>query len=344
MIEKLFRFHDFMDRCISDLDLSPEMRKEFGAPQQKKDGPRYTDSIIDHVRNGGNFTLLRIRTVEKRPRILMRLIMANEAHDYMEVVPARFPDGEIAIEDIRIFSKGEWLSQIYRRIVLHIAAEQDPEFRGKLKGKEPLYTANISRIIAIGRASQQGRHQEVLDLYHQLPEQIQKDRMIQLMAVVAAQGINDEKYVSVVEKYRLNHPADPACDLISIRYYSLTNRYDEAFKCIDRIDKAVGGDPYLSLIQGSLMIKAGRLNDAKGVLEKAVGQDETLVNAYLWRIEIALKEKKHDEALVWLKRVVEKCKIVMDEQEMNRRNDYFGEFLKTPQCKEFLDWLKTRQR
>ena len=51
------------------------------------------------------------------------------------------------------------------------------------------------------------------------------------------------------------HPNDAMIDLISVDAYILRKAYDKALEAIDRVDKAIGRDPYLKVLRGNVLLR-----------------------------------------------------------------------------------------
>ena len=135
--------------------------------------------------------------------------------------------------------------------------------------------------------------------------------------------------------YRKLFPADAAVDFLSIDYLILKKQYDDALRCIDKTDQAVGGDPYLHVMRANTLIGAKRYKEACAAAEKAIEQEPTLSAAYWSRIIVAVNEKNHVETLVWLKKLVEKT--AEEVADLTKVNEY-AEFVKSPQHAEWLKW------
>src|SRR5262245_18796310 len=72
-VNKLFRINDMLERCVSDLGLSANERKGLltGAARS---GGEFGGQLIKVVKEGGSYSVLRARTVDGRPRVIMRFI------------------------------------------------------------------------------------------------------------------------------------------------------------------------------------------------------------------------------------------------------------------------------
>jgi tetratricopeptide (TPR) repeat protein len=338
---RLYRVAELAERCISDLDFSEEFRRGYLAGVKKAGAGQMAMQIIDAVKKGGMFKVLRVRSVGGRPHVLIRLVVPDQGVNYQELTLTRHADGEIGVEDIFVLLTGEMLSQTMRRMVINIAAESEPGLLGRLTAPEKLYAKHWSTIQTIITNVREGRLQPAFTLFRQLPIELQRDKVVELMGLSAARGVSDDEYLRLLEEFRLNHPGDATVDLVSIDYYLLKKQHDECLACIDRVEKAVGGDPYLAFIRGNTFFDRGSYTEAKQEFEKAIEQEPTLQDAYWSRITVALKEENHADTLDWLKRIVERCNVVMDEDAMRAAPEYTA-FVNSREFSDFHHWLTSQ--
>jgi tetratricopeptide (TPR) repeat protein len=343
-VNQLYRSMDFAERTVNNLGLPARVQKGVKEGFANSWGTDWTNQIIGIVLKGGKFTFLRVRMKDDHPRVLIRLLLpAQGGLNYQEIILARFPDGKLGAEDLHIYLTGEMLSQTCRRLILQLTAGIDPGFLARLSGSEGVFAKNLPRFSSLSTAIRQGRYKEALTTYRQLPVELQEDKLILIMGLNASQKENPEEYIRLLGIFRQKYPDDPAIDLMSIDYHYFKKEYDKGLLCLERLNKAVGGDPYLLVLQGNLMSEAGRYPEAKTEIEKAVQQEPTLEEAYWARITVSFKEKNHPDTLTWLKKVVEKCKVTVDEKEMGKNAEYAA-FVKSPQFQEFWKWYQGRNK
>lgn len=336
--DNLFRMDALIDRCVSDLSMSPKDKQSFtrGASQG---GGQLTAQIIDQVQKGGKYTFLRVHEVNGRLRALLRLISPEGAVNYHDFTVARYPDNTIAMEDVYVLATGEMMSQTIRRLVLALLAEHNRNLIERLSGGEQLYTKHAGDLMKMNQATRAGKHQQALATYHSLPAELQKNKIFQLAAIAAAQGSgNDEVYMKEMENFRKNHPDDAAVEFVSIDYYTIKKNYDKAVEAINHIEKQIGNDPYLAALRGATYSEAGRTKEAKAEVEKAIAAEPNLDLIYGLRISIALKAMDNVDALKWLKKMSKGCGIELDPEGL-KNNEEYAMFVKSPQFKELKAWV-----
>jgi tetratricopeptide (TPR) repeat protein len=342
-VNRLLRINDLIERSVGDLGLTASEKKSLLAGAARAGG-QFADLFIKVVKEGGSYSVLRVRTADGRPRVLLRLIHGEGAVNYHEFTLVRYPDQQIAAEDIYIYVSGEPLTQTFRRIVLGFLAELNKGAVVRLTGEEQVLTKHMGDITQMTAMVRNGQNKEALAVFRKLPAEIQKNKVFQIMAVQAAGGTGDENdYLTEMERFRKNHPHDAAGDIVSIDYYLLKKNYDEMFKAIDRLDKSLGGDPYLDAMRAGGLIEAGRLKEARAAAEKAIEGAPKLPQAYWMRTTVAAKEKDHADTLACLKALVENAEPALDPGNLPA-DERFAEFVKTPQFDEFKKWVAARAK
>lgn len=342
-LNRLFRVNDLIERSVSDLGLTPSEKKSFLAGVASG-GSRFAAQFIKVVQQGGSYLVVRVRTVDGRPRVILRLIHAEGAVNYHEFTLVRYPDQQIAAEDIHIYASGEPISQTFRRLVLGFLAEQNRGAVARLKGEEQVLTKHLGDLGTMGTMARNGQNKEALAVFRGLPAELQRNKVFQLIAIQAAGSTGDEKeYLTELERFRKHHPNDPAGDLVSIDYHLIKKNYDEMFKAIERLDKALGGDPYLGAMRASGLADVGRFEEARAAADKAIKDAPNLPQTYWMRASVAAKSKDHKDTLNCLKMLVENVEPTLDPSNL-QADDRFAEFVKTPQFGEFKKWLAERAK
>src|SRR5687768_14110088 len=88
-------------KSVSDFEGPPEyharLRKK--AEEDARNDPM-VPLLLEGVRRGGQLKLLRVHTVDGRPRALVRYIGVRGTVEYLDFLPVRRPDGRVVAEDI----------------------------------------------------------------------------------------------------------------------------------------------------------------------------------------------------------------------------------------------------
>jgi predicted Zn-dependent protease len=90
------------------------------------------------------------------------------------------------------------------------------------------------------------------------------------------------------------YPDDPCVDLLTIDRLILGGRWKDAIAAFDRIDRVVGGDPYIDDLRANVHLRAGDPDMARKLARRAIDRDPTLDAGYWTLLEIALRRRDHE--------------------------------------------------
>ena len=234
-----------------------------------------------------------------------------------------------------VFLSGEMVSQSFRRAYIQAAAQGNGGIVDRLIGADQKYVKYFKKLEEMSDAGRGGKFAEALELYKGFPPELKKEKTVLLVRLQAAQNLGDDgEYTKAIEDFRAEYPNDACVDVMSIDYFLIKKQYGEALACLDRLDRAVLGDPYLQTIRASTHIEQGDLDAARADVKKALDADPSLADAYWARATISLKEKDFDETLKTLRLIRDKLKIEIGDLSTL---PIYKEFTESPQYQE---WLK----
>jgi len=296
--------------------------------------------LLASVRRGGQVKLLRVHTVDGRPRALVRYIGPRGSVDYVDFLPARTGDGRLVAEDMHIAGNGELASVTLRRPQLKIAAEQKQGPPGHPPSNSRVWVSHIPKLNAMYRQCIDRKYAQAVATYKSLPAEIQTDKTIYLRYLWAAEAVSDTEFLLALDGFRRQFPTDPALDFQNIDYYRLMRNFDAAFKTIDKAENSIGGDPYLNALRAQMLVKAWRFKEARVEADKAIEHEPGLTHGYWGRIDVAVAEANHADTLAYLKKLAENTGHVAGDL---RKDLDFAVFIRTPEYREWLEWRAKRK-
>ena len=335
-LNRLIDWDAIHQRSTAGLDAPETLRTSFikGLNQSLGTNKGFSSALMDAVKQGGSYTLLHTHTVGKRRRLVFRLLLANMAMNYHDLVLARQPDGKVRVDDIYIFMAGEMLSQTYRQTYLQAVAQASGGLLGRLTGADQKYVQYFEKLGQMNEARRAGKFARVLEIYQASPADLRKEKTALLMRLQAAQQISEAEYKRSIEDFREEYPNDPSINIISVDYFFMNKQYPETIACIDQLDRAVLGDAHLQATLSAVHIEMNDLPAARADAMKAIALEPGLITGYWNLVNVALKEKKDDETLRILRLIRDKFQFEMaDLTTIPAYND----FTKSPQYQE---WLK----
>ena len=214
-------------------------------------------------------------------------------------------------------------------------------FIEKLVSGEKDYVKDFPKWTEATQLINQGKSKEALDILKQLSPETQKQKLVLLTRLRAAQSSDESEYAAVLEEFQKVFPNDPCLDLISIDSYVMKKDFAGAMKAIDRLDKSLGGDPYLNVMKANLCEAQDDLKGAKQYAQKAVDQEPTLLIGHQSLLGYAVALKDHPETLARLQEMDQKFRMTFNDL---TKVPAYAEFVKSPQYQEWLAYLKNKNQ
>lgn len=333
----LIGMDDLCQRSVSDFNLTPTERKSFMDGFRKSGGgARLCGGWINQMK-GLTTTLLRTRMKDGRQAVLLRFLGEESGVNYFEFTLARGADERVTVEDIYMYSAGESVTQLLRRVMIAI---MPPKMGGSGQGSVFLtHKAELQRMQACALS---GEMAEGRRIYFALPASLRDEKFVQLIGMQTLQ--DDEKaYIAEMERYRKLHPKDPSLDLVSVDYYVLKKDLKALRECLWCLDEAVGGDPSLRVLDANFTFAQGDRTEARRLASEAVKLEDTLISGYWVLIDVALAEGDNAETARLLKAVVEKCNFPLDPEGL-KGTEVYAKFAKSKEYKELCEWAAKRAK
>jgi tetratricopeptide (TPR) repeat protein len=227
----------------------------------------------------------------------------------------------LRIVDIFVHSNGEWISQLVRRGFLPVAAR----FGGGGTSSDTQYLDNVQNILTMIEHYRGGRYEQALAVFDALPEELKKNRNILMQRFAVAVKAGGELYDAAMVDLKTAFPDDPSLGLVLIDYHFNRGEYDTAIAIIDRLDRDVGGDPYLDFFRANVLYVAGRLEEAKQAARRAIEAEPTLEDPYWTLVTISLDEREFTETARLLTEIENELGLVL------------GDLGGVPEYREFVE-------
>jgi len=290
---ELLEWNSILTRTIARVQTSDEVRQEYiNGFLNPASGP--LASPFGGFEAGTTFSLLRVRTKNGKRYGLFRLIPPIEVGvSYHELPLIKRGDGSVVGEDIYIYNVGEFLSTGFRRSYMQAVPPDKEATLSDPNDSELLQ--NLPLLTRMTECIRMGNGRGALDAYDAMPPSMRKEKMFVVMRLKAASLVGEQEYQNIVEQILRTQGRDPSLDLILISIYAALGRYSEAFAALDRIEVAIGGDPYLDVIRSNFYSKRGNLRSAREFAQAAAAADPKLVPARLAIVNCAMYQRDYAE-------------------------------------------------
>ena len=279
-----------------------------------------------------NYKLLRLTETNGECHALFRVLIESGGMNYHDLTLKPMGKG-VRIVDMYIALLGEPLSVTVRRVALPVFAEQEKSFVQRLLSEEQDSVKYQSELADLIKFSRDGKSAEVLATYKKLPASLQREKFVLIHRIKAAQNIDEKDYRAAIDLWAASYPKDMSLPLVMIDGFTLKKQYAKAIESIDKLDKLIGGDPYLKVQRAYEYMLLEQYDKASAQAALAVSEEPTLAQGYDCLLSISLQRKDYKETARQLASAekalrVNLSKIVDDSEE------YAG-FRKSPAYK---DW------
>jgi hypothetical protein len=341
-LNALIDWDQFFSTVMAGMEMTEKLRKDVALGlHSEKNKDALTGQFIKNSQAGGNFDYLRARQSRGRQSILFRMIQpaGSGGVGYFEFIPQRSADGKIRAVDIYVFSSGEFLATTLRNALLPIVANESRSFLDKLIAGERDYVTDFPQLVTMSTLINQGKMKEALAIVKGLKPETKKQKVVLLNRLRAAQRTDENEYSAVLDDFRKFYSQDPCLELLLIDYYTLKKNYARLNQSIDRLDKSVGGDPYLNVMRVGVKTIEGDYKEARAAAYRGIKEEPTLIQAYYALLGVSIQDKNYKETLDTLEKLDQTFHVKMND--LSTVPEYAG-FVKSPQYQEWLRYLSKK--
>ena len=212
--------------------------------QINSEGPENTsyELVRTHSQNGVQYALFRLYGDE-----------GLNYHDYRLVKRGK---RAVAI-DVYVYQTGENMSETMRRTLLPASRQNSKNWLEKLASSDRAFLEKYDQIDQMSDLVNGGNGVKAIRVYRNLPEEIQRLKVVQIMRYEAATLAGDEEVLAAARDYKRLYPNDPSLALMTIDGLIVEKNFDEAIAAVDQLDKLIGGDPWLDFLRCSIYLEEG---------------------------------------------------------------------------------------
>ena len=324
-----------IDRSLQDWKLSPEQARRFrdGA----SDGFSLGQEICAALHNGGSYRFLRVVQRQGQPVLLFRLLTSGGLN-YHEMYVAKDAQGKLRIVDVYIQLMGEKISQALALGLPVMAAKAAATQRAKLPQAFLDAAAEMEKLRALQQLAAEGKFKQAIDALSKLPATLRNSKGALMMRYQYAQQVDVEHYRAAIAALTKAFPNDPFLDLILLESLALEEKYTEILNSLDRIDRRLGGDPYIDFLRSRQYFAMEKFDLAKAMAQKSIRAEPWLHDPYWLLIDIAIKQKDHRSTAKLLVAIERRLRVTILVKNVEESAAY-AEFIKSP---NFKKWAKPR--
>lgn len=332
---KLISLPHFVYRCRRELGMPEELNKSlWRSAESNNSGQRTAENWMGEPGQQDVFKLLHVRLVNDRPHLIFRSTVSNL--DYLDMTLYRASNGDVIMDDYLMASDEEQISDFYR-----FSLREFPDGPNKVT-QENKHSQTLNDLVEFKLLVNKGKYAEAWKEYEKLPEEVKGHRQIHMYAILVLLKVNPPAANPLLTSFRLKYPEDLGYDLS--RLYNLIDnkKCDEAQDIINRVDERYGPDAYLALLRAQAFHAVQRYDEAEKALAAGLKREPTQLDLHWYRIMKAVEAAKFNEAVGFLKALVEVRPTGVDVTaiEADKR---FATLMNSEQYKEFKKWLSERK-
>lgn len=218
---------------------------------------RYGEQVMAGIK-GGNYRLLREYDDHGVKHLVFRLFGLGGLN-YHDFILIRLGD-TVRASDLYPFTSEEWLSTSMAKLT-------------DMMSKSFAAGENINVLQKLEEQASKKDYAGIKESYEKLDSDYKNDRMIQYLYVRACHHIDTKLYEEVLERYARNFPDAGSGYLLMLDLYYLQKEPTKGLAAIDKLDKLVGGDPFLDFFRGSFYSLAGDSATSLSCYEKVFKYD-----------------------------------------------------------------------
>lgn len=282
-----------MALAVEGLDLNPTETAAFlQGVRASQEGPRSLSAELGRaVAGGATYRYRRTLVRPEGPRALFRLLTKEGAVNWHELVLRPSGTG-YRVVDIEIYATGERLSTSMRQMMGPLLAARNPTLLGAIFGFGPATARAMMESFQAARNDlAAGRPAQALARCRTLPPEMQRNKMIALLCVQAAQGIGEAAYLAEMEAYARLFPDDPSQALMSLDAAFLRKNWPKAHACLDLLERRTGPDAHLARLRCNLYAQAGDAEAALRASRRATAIEPGWPQTWYTRIDQDLVAK-----------------------------------------------------
>lgn len=323
--EAEFDWRAFRNLAIADVPRDTELEASFrrGMGQGLDKVASKISSELFGQLSPGTYVLLGVRERTDGKRLLFRLQSADGSFTYHELCLARRA-GRARVVDIYLYSSGEMMSKSIERTALATIPSEGLERVSRVPGADKEALKHAATMQRLAEAVKSGEGAKGLAEYAKLPKKLRETKFAQLFRVTCAATVDDAHYLEAIEEYQRLFPGDPSLDLIAMHAFTLRKDWQGAHDAIDRLDAAVGGDPYLQVMHGHVYVSEGDYERAVERAETVLAHNPDDYDAHWLLVSVSMARKDHAETARLLTEIRDKFAVEL------------GEVLQMPEYADFV--------
>ncbi len=294
-------------------------RDEYNFRRGVRNGVDLAGGVLASLEGGGSYKLLSVGAPEagvtdssssEELTAVFRLATPQGVNYHRYLLRVTDQGTRVEAVDVYIDVSGYWVSETLRQSYLTLMVQHARQTGTELAEADQLYYDHLPDLGRIERMLQAGLARKALAKFQELPELVGQSRKAQFLHATAAAAAGDlATYQRADGRLRQLFPNRPGAELAAFEGLLAHKHFEEALLAIERIDRRVGGDPYLDVLRARVHLAANDPQAARTAAEAARQAEPLLSLPYLTLLELSLQEDNHQQTRLLLQSLQEKTEI-----------------------------------
>lgn len=255
--------------------------------------------IMQTMGSTGSFKIVKKYKKENIHHLVFRLFTDNNLNYYdFELVKRA---GTIKAADIYVYATGQYFSETMIESMdvfdnLPLVTKKNKKDVGK----------KIQTIMELAR---KGESEKAEELYNDMPEDLKKHRILQIVHVQLSAGLSNEKYMDAISQFQELFPNSPNMYLLLVDKCFVMEDYKNALQNVNRLDSIINRDPMLDYYRAIIYQKLGDQPNRKKSLEQLHQSLPDFVDGNLNLISYYLETEDNEKAASLTEKLIRAKKI-----------------------------------
>lgn len=272
---------------------------------------RFGDQIAASVRGTGNYRLLK-ESDEKGVKHLFFRMFGSSGLNYYDFALVRVGDS-IKASDVFLYTTDSWMSANTAELADLLMKSDDPEGAADM-------------IVKMRKKLTAKDYDGIKQMYDNMDEKLKANKSLQLLYITACRQLDMTLYQHALEHYAFTFPDGGSAYLMMIDAYYLKKEYEKGMAALDKLDKVVGGDPFLDFYRAIFYLLWEKKPESKTYFENVYRYDPSITRNTVKLASIYAEAGETDKA----KKVIE----VYKKTETYQEKDLDALYLKYPDLKQ----------
>lgn len=327
-----------LDTAFDGLVVDAKWKTSFRNSFKKAIETRLGQKIISQMPEKSYAKLLRMKAGGKVVQALVRVDYGDMGTGYLDMHLRLAADGKVRIVDWYDYSTGQLYSESVRQIVALMSPT--PTLLGKVFDVVSKRKESVNAVVEVLGLYGQKKYAETVQRFLALDEELRSNRMLNVVAVQAANlSQSDELYSKVLANLERYFDKDPTMTFLLLDHYFIEGQYDRLLRALERVQVSFGvEDAALLVLKSNALTGQSKFGPAAAQAQRAVEIEPTYENGYWSLLSALVQGKEYAKAVQISKMLEERFGIDMGPASLGA-NEFYAAFVESA---EYRRWRKTR--